>query len=65
MLGTDYPFPLGELEPGSLIESMEDFDHALKVKCTVYTVLQFKLTKLLEMVNNWLLIICVSGKATC
>ena len=21
-LGTDYPFPLGELEPGSLIESM-------------------------------------------
>ncbi|QQS33967.1 MAG: amidohydrolase [Acidobacteriota bacterium] len=22
MLGTDYPFPLGELEPGSLIESM-------------------------------------------
>lgn len=32
MLGTDYPFPLGELEPGSLIESMEDFDNALKVK---------------------------------
>ena len=21
MLGTDYPFPLGELEPGSLIDS--------------------------------------------
>jgi aminocarboxymuconate-semialdehyde decarboxylase len=24
MLGTDYPFPLGELEPGKIIESMED-----------------------------------------
>jgi len=22
-LGTDYPFPLGELEPGQLIESMD------------------------------------------
>jgi aminocarboxymuconate-semialdehyde decarboxylase len=22
MLGTDYPFPLGELEPGKLIDSM-------------------------------------------
>lgn len=34
MLGTDYPFPLGELEPGSLIESTDDFDDTLKVpKC--------------------------------
>lgn len=32
MLGTDYPFPLGELEPGSLIESMDEFDAKLKVK---------------------------------
>lgn len=31
MLGTDYPFPLGELQPGSLIESMEEFDGTLKV----------------------------------
>lgn len=31
MLGTDYPFPLGELQPGSLIESMEEFDPLLKV----------------------------------
>lgn len=31
MLGTDYPFPLGELEPGTLIESMNEFDGALKV----------------------------------
>ena len=25
-LGTDYPFPLGELQPGSLIRSMDDLD---------------------------------------
>ena len=30
MLGTDYPFPLGELEPGFLIESMDDLG-SLKV----------------------------------
>jgi len=30
-LGTDYPFPLGELEPGKLIESME-FDQITKAK---------------------------------
>ena len=29
MLGTDYPFPLGELKPGSLIESMT-FDKNVK-----------------------------------
>ena len=28
-LGTDYPFPLGELEPGKLIESC-GFDKAIK-----------------------------------
>jgi aminocarboxymuconate-semialdehyde decarboxylase len=30
-LGTDYPFPLGELEPGKLIESMM-FDEATRAK---------------------------------
>jgi aminocarboxymuconate-semialdehyde decarboxylase len=30
-LGTDYPFPLGELEPGKLIETMP-FDEATKAK---------------------------------
>ncbi|XP_059872890.1 2-amino-3-carboxymuconate-6-semialdehyde decarboxylase isoform X3 [Delphinus delphis] len=30
ILGTDYPFPLGELEPGKLIESMEEFDAETK-----------------------------------
>ena len=24
VLGTDYPFPLGELEPGTLIDEMEN-----------------------------------------
>lgn len=31
MLGTDYPFPLGELDCGKLIEGMDTFDHSLKV----------------------------------
>ncbi|KAI4544235.1 hypothetical protein MJG53_020434, partial [Ovis ammon polii x Ovis aries] len=30
ILGTDYPFPLGELEPGKLIESMGEFDAETK-----------------------------------
>jgi aminocarboxymuconate-semialdehyde decarboxylase len=29
-LGSDYPFPLGEHHPGSLIESMQDFSDELK-----------------------------------
>ncbi|XP_070565734.1 2-amino-3-carboxymuconate-6-semialdehyde decarboxylase-like [Ptychodera flava] len=32
MLGSDYPFPLGEHHPGKLIESMEDFSEELKDK---------------------------------
>lgn len=31
MLGTDYPFPLGDLDCGKLIESMTKFDDQLKV----------------------------------
>ncbi|XP_013402157.1 2-amino-3-carboxymuconate-6-semialdehyde decarboxylase, partial [Lingula anatina] len=30
ILGSDYPFPLGEHHPGKLIESMEDFEDDLK-----------------------------------
>ena len=30
MLGTDYPFPLGELEPGKLIESMDNLSASQK-----------------------------------
>jgi len=32
MLGSDYPFPLGELHPGKLIESIDEFDEKLKVR---------------------------------
>lgn len=31
MLGSDYPFPLGEHLPGKLVEDMADFDDKLKV----------------------------------
>ncbi|MDX1903647.1 MAG: amidohydrolase family protein [Thermonemataceae bacterium] len=31
-LGTDYPYPLGELEPGKLIESMPEITQELKAK---------------------------------
>ncbi|XP_058050102.1 2-amino-3-carboxymuconate-6-semialdehyde decarboxylase isoform X2 [Ahaetulla prasina] len=41
MLGTDYPFPLGEHEPGKLIESMEDFDEQLKEKLKSGNALSF------------------------
>ncbi|MBN3306547.1 ACMSD decarboxylase, partial [Amia calva] len=41
MLGTDYPFPLGELEPGSLIESMSEHDGALKDKLLASNALDF------------------------
>ncbi|KAI5107521.1 2-amino-3-carboxymuconate-6-semialdehyde decarboxylase [Silurus meridionalis] len=41
MLGTDYPFPLGELEPGTLIESMKEFDGTLKDKLLVGNALKF------------------------
>uniref|UniRef100_A0A665VIR3 2-amino-3-carboxymuconate-6-semialdehyde decarboxylase n=1 Tax=Echeneis naucrates TaxID=173247 RepID=A0A665VIR3_ECHNA len=41
MLGTDYPFPLGELEPGSLIESMDQFDETLKDKLLAGNALEF------------------------
>ena len=40
-LGTDYPFPLGELEPGSLIESMPDLDDATKERLLSGTALEF------------------------
>ncbi len=32
VLGSDYPFPLGEQRPGSLIEQMTDLDHQTKEK---------------------------------
>nr|XP_017829005.1 2-amino-3-carboxymuconate-6-semialdehyde decarboxylase isoform X4 [Callithrix jacchus] len=41
ILGTDYPFPLGELEPGKLIESMEEFDEETKNKLKADNALAF------------------------
>ncbi|XP_066136093.1 2-amino-3-carboxymuconate-6-semialdehyde decarboxylase isoform X1 [Saccopteryx bilineata] len=41
ILGTDYPFPLGELEPGKLIESMEEFDAETKDKLKAGNALAF------------------------
>lgn len=32
ILGSDYPFPLGEHHPGKLIESMQEWDAKLKVR---------------------------------
>lgn len=32
MLGSDYPFPLGEHHPGKLIESVEDWEKSTKVR---------------------------------
>ncbi len=39
-LGTDYPFPLGELEPGKLIESMP-YDYAAKERLLSGTALEW------------------------
>jgi len=39
-LGTDYPFPLGELEPGKLIASMP-YDDAVKERLLSGTALEW------------------------
>uniref|UniRef100_A0A8C0NZ40 2-amino-3-carboxymuconate-6-semialdehyde decarboxylase n=1 Tax=Canis lupus familiaris TaxID=9615 RepID=A0A8C0NZ40_CANLF len=41
ILGTDYPFPLGELKPGKLIESIEEFDAETKDKLKAGNALTF------------------------
>lgn len=40
-LGSDYPFPLGELTPGSLIESMPDLSPGCKQKLLADNALEF------------------------
>jgi aminocarboxymuconate-semialdehyde decarboxylase len=40
-LGSDYPFPLGETEPGRLIESMADLSHDAKGQLLWGTALEF------------------------
>jgi aminocarboxymuconate-semialdehyde decarboxylase len=41
MLGSDYPFPLGEHHPGSLIESMDDLGADVKERLLSGTALQW------------------------
>lgn len=41
MLGSDYPFPLGELQPGALIESMDDLSPKLKERLLSGNALEF------------------------
>jgi aminocarboxymuconate-semialdehyde decarboxylase len=40
-LGSDYPFPLGEEQPGSLIASMPDLDEAVRGRLLHGTALEF------------------------
>ena len=40
-LGSDYPFPLGEAVPGTLIESIADFDAKTKERLLGGTALEF------------------------
>ncbi|MDP6661507.1 MAG: amidohydrolase family protein [Candidatus Thalassarchaeaceae archaeon] len=40
-LGSDYPFPLGETPPGSIIEGMDDFDQATQQSLLSGTALEF------------------------
>ncbi|MCH8959658.1 MAG: amidohydrolase [Proteobacteria bacterium] len=40
-MGSDYPFPLGEAEPGKLIESMDDLDARTKERLLWGTALEF------------------------
>jgi aminocarboxymuconate-semialdehyde decarboxylase len=40
-LGSDYPFPLGEAEPGKLIESMNELSEATKARLLSGTALEW------------------------
>ena len=40
-LGSDYPFPLGEIPPGSIIEGMKDLDENTKQRLLSGTALEF------------------------
>eukprot|EP00051_Salpingoeca_urceolata_P027842 m.483562 g.483562 ORF g.483562 m.483562 type:complete len:359 (+) comp22982_c0_seq1:58-1134(+) len=41
VLGTDYPFPLGELQPGKLIETSPSLSQAVKAKLLMTNALEF------------------------
>ena len=40
-MGSDYPFPLGEPEPGGLIESLHDLSGAVRERLLARTALEF------------------------
>jgi len=41
ILGTDYPFPLGELEPGKLIDETDELSQEAKAKLLATNCLEF------------------------
>lgn len=41
ILGSDYPFPLGEQEPGRMVEQMKDLDDETKRKILGMNACQF------------------------
>ena len=40
-LGSDYPFPLGEPEPGAMIESIPELDDEARTRILAGTALEF------------------------
>ena len=50
MLGSDYPFPLGEHHPGKMIEAIEDMEQETKVCWEMLSVLKLFLCRS----NSWL-----------
>ena len=40
-MGWDYPFPLGEAEPGKLIESLTDLPDSMRQRMLAGTALEF------------------------
>ena len=63
MLGSDYPFPLGEHHPGKLIESIEDMDEELKVS-KVLTCLWATCVSFLQWQHN-IVVLCALLHTQC
>ena len=52
MLGTDYPFPLGELSPGSLIESMDELGSLKVIFLKMFNIFQTNTSSSLFLFNR-------------
>ena len=48
VLGSDYPFPLGEHHPGKLVESILDWDQETKVHSLIMSCVDLKIHHLLQ-----------------